>query len=87
MILDCCGPRRITRIPACFDHLLGLDLLSGLYVQIKSSDPIPPTWRINDTQGSPGGAVRIPGPLLARSLALHLSPFSFHPKLETSLAS
>lgn len=28
-------------IMACFDHLLGLYLLSGLYVQIKSSDPIP----------------------------------------------
>ncbi len=48
MITACYAYRRMSKITVsivCFDHLVGFSLLSGLYVQIKStsSDPIPQT--------------------------------------------
>lgn len=51
-------------------------LLSGLHVQIKSRDPIPPTFRWSDTQQY----------IFQEPVTRLLPPRSFHPKLETSLA-
>lgn len=71
-ILPCCGPGGDHNSSSLLGPIGGRR--SGLYVQIKSRDPIPATFRRSDTYS------RTP------SLNTFLL-FSFHPKVESSLAS
>lgn len=65
-------------IMACFDHLLGLYLLSGLYVQIKSSDPIPEQSDETIPRDKWARSTYLtPSPPFPRTPAPHLTPFSF----------